>query len=90
MPASRRTPYQELVDASKHYLGPAGERFVRRQITTHLEKQPELIRREDVENIIKWIRPAFALITNNRQYLDEYMNKLYTIAQKQEQQSSKS
>lgn len=73
-------PFRELVKASEAYLGPAGERFVRRQIYTHLDKEPESINRRDIHILIEWLQPAFALITNDSEIIDSYVATLEKLA----------
>ena len=61
---------------------------MRRQIYMHLEKEPEGITPHEIRELIKWIRPAFALITNNKVHLDTYIAKLERIAQKHNNNSN--
>lgn len=79
-PARTDQPYRDLVKASEQYLGPAAERFVRRQIYQHLDKEPESISRNDISKLIEWIQPAFALITNDATLVDNYVHSLQEIS----------
>jgi hypothetical protein len=40
--------YLSLVSITGDYLGPAAERFIDRQISNHLEKEPQTITKKDV------------------------------------------
>lgn len=72
--------FREVVNVSIDYLGPAGERFVRRQISTHLNKDPEKITPKDLNQLIDWIRLAFALITENKLLVDEFSSRLDALS----------
>lgn len=72
--------FQDLVKVSNEYLGPAGERFVRRQINMHLNKDPEKITTKDLNELKDWIRLAFALITDNKQIVDEFSSRLNILS----------
>ncbi len=71
--------YTELVDISRDYLGPAAERFIERQITTHLHKKPSEVNRQDLVKLIDWIKLAFALLTNDSHLVDEYIKRLLVL-----------
>jgi hypothetical protein len=46
--------YKKAVKVSEEYLGPAGERFIRRQITTHLLIEPEQLKKQDLPQLAEW------------------------------------
>lgn len=70
----------QLLEVSRDYLGPAAERFVDRQISTHLRKKPEHVSRQDVNKLADWLRLSFALLTNDVELVDEYTERLKLIA----------
>ncbi len=74
------TFYEKLVQASQDYLGPATERFLDRQISTHLDKQPTELAPEDLTKLIEWIKLAFALLTSDEALLREYSKRLESLA----------
>jgi hypothetical protein len=76
----QQTVQDQVIDVSRDYLGPAAERFVNRQISVHLKKKPEKLTKSDVPKLVDWIRLAFSLLTNDRDLVDEYIDKLMSIA----------
>ncbi len=73
------TLHDELVDISRDYLGPAAERFIERQVSTHLHKKPVEVTAQDLVKLIDWIKLAFALLTNDKQVIDEYTERLMAL-----------
>ncbi len=71
--------YDKVVDISRDYLGPAAERFIERQVVTHLKKEPAKLTRRDLIKLIDWIKLAFALLTNEPETVDEYIGRLRTL-----------
>jgi len=63
---AKATIYIRAVEISEEYLGPAGERFLRRQIDTHLGIKPELLNTKHLPKLIKWTELAFSLLTSDR------------------------
>ena len=63
--------YEQLIEISKDYLGPAAERFIRRQIEFHLEKDPRDLTKEDVGRLAEWIATALSLLTQDKKMVEE-------------------
>jgi hypothetical protein len=82
--ATRSTPtiYEQVVDVTHEYLGPAAERFVSRQIETHLQKNPEDLSRRDLLKLTDWIKLAVSLLTDDHKVVNAYMKDLTLIVQK--------
>lgn len=81
---TQHTPlYLQAVQVAEEYLGPAGERFLRRQIEEHLHITPEELRQKNLSRLIKWSSIAFALLTNNQRDIDAFTNDLQSLAQTQ-------
>lgn len=74
--------YNEVVDLTKSYLGPAAERFITRQIKTHLNKKPEELSPDDLTKLADWIKVAIALLTEDAQIVQDYTNSLLKLAKK--------
>jgi hypothetical protein len=70
----------QILEISQDYLGPAADRFVERQISTHLKKRPEKITNEDVYKLIDWIKLSFALLTNDTSMVEQYAKRLRLVA----------
>lgn len=77
---ARASIKDEVVAISRDYLGPAAERFIDRQITTHLQKDPSAINRKDLIKLIDWIKLAFALLTDDDALVNEYIRRLRKVA----------
>lgn len=65
MVPTKTSLYERAVRITEEYLGPAGERFLRRQIATHIGIEPEKLRKKDVEELVNWSALAFALLTSD-------------------------
>lgn len=77
---SQNTLYKQAVEVSEEYLGPAGERFIRRQISMHLGIEPEELHRNDLDKLINWAGLAFALITDNSREVKSFRRDLSSIS----------
>jgi hypothetical protein len=81
MPAqARRSVYEHTVHITHGYLGPAAERFVDRQVRNHLHKAPEHITEKDLSLLIRWIRLAVSLLTDDSRIVEEYIGQLEQLA----------
>jgi hypothetical protein len=72
--------YKQVVLVSSKYLGPAGDRFVTRHISHHLQKQPSELQKSDLPELIDWIRLAMSFITNEQRMVDNYIADLRALA----------
>lgn len=65
--------YSDVVDITYDYLGPAADRFVKRQIRNHLHKTPEQLKKDDLKDLIDWIKVAMSLLTDDEKLLKKYI-----------------
>ena len=72
--------YELVIQKSREYIGPAAERFIQRQITTHLGITPQTLTRNDLIELIDWVKPTFSLLTQDQERIEAYVNDLYEIA----------
>jgi hypothetical protein len=72
--------YKKAVKISEEYLGPAGERFIRRQIITHLHIEPEDLKDSQLNELAEWLHGAFAVITKDINYVNEYVNRILSLS----------
>lgn len=73
--------YERVVDITHEYLGPAADRFVTRQIRSHLHKNPEELKKRDLRSLIDWIGLAMSLLSDDEALVQRYvasLNKLTT------------
>lgn len=68
--------YEAIIKITEDYLGPAGQRFIDRQINDHLQKEPGKLNKQELERLSEWARLAFALLTNDQTLLEEYSKRL--------------
>lgn len=73
------TLYDQVVDVTSDYLGPASRRFIDRQITNHLEKRPEDINQNDLHELIDWIKAAIAVLTEDKKLIHEFTERLQKL-----------
>ena len=79
----RKSPlYVAVVAIGRQYLGPAGERFMRRQIETHLAIKPEDIAQSDIDELVTWSRLAFAMLTDDSRHIDAFSEDLLALGDK--------
>ena len=62
--------YHKLIAVMKKYLGPAGTRFLDRQIEFHLDKKPEEITSNDIDQFKEWVKVSLALLTEDKKLVD--------------------
>jgi uncharacterized protein YegL len=70
------TLYEDVVNITYDYLGPATDRFVTRQIKNHLHKRPEELRKKDLKELIEWISAAVNLLSDDNKLVSKYVSDL--------------
>lgn len=73
---SKKSLHDQLVDIISDYLGPAGERFVDRQIEFHLKKKPDKIVTKDLAQLSEWVKVSVALLTDDATTVDELVGRI--------------
>lgn len=76
--------YSKVVKVSEDFLGPAGERFIRRQIVTHLNIEPENLEGKHLAELVEWIRLASAVITRDIDQVDAFVERLRELSSSKE------
>jgi len=79
MPARNKSLYQKAVEITEEYLGPAGERFIRRQITTHLHIKPEELDKNNLSKLVDWSSIAFSSITDKDEDVRSFKQALSSL-----------
>jgi hypothetical protein len=77
--------YNQIVQITRVYLGPAADRFIARQVENHLHKSPDDLSSEDLVKLIDWIRVSISFITEDSELVEEYaeqLNKLVVSLQR--------
>jgi hypothetical protein len=70
--------YEEVVAASKVYLGPAAEAFLNRQCKWHLKKLPAEMTRSDLAELAKWCEIGGGLVMDKAK-ATEFANKVKAL-----------
>lgn len=79
---ARTSLYDEIVDITYDYLGPAAPRFIARGIETHLSKEPEKLTAADIPILLDWSKLAIALLTDDKQMVEDFSQRLLVIAKR--------
>jgi len=72
--------YQRAVQVASVYLGPASERFLKRQITQHLDKDPEALSRSDIPELAKWVHTSVGPSVADPKVADNFRQELLALA----------
>lgn len=74
--------YSDAVAVSNDFLGPAGERFIRRQITTHLGIEPEKLQTKHLNELVDWVKLTFAVLTDDASHVEDFSERLLALSHK--------
>lgn len=74
------TLYHQAVQITKDYLGPAAERFISRQITFHLQKDPEKLTKKDIPQLAEWVKVSIAILTEDKKMVDDFTKRILKLA----------
>jgi hypothetical protein len=78
--SSSNSLYTRMVEVTADYLGPAADRFIDRQIQSHLNKKPEELTRKDITFLISWSTLAMALLTDDSTIVNEFTSRLAALS----------
>lgn len=81
--------YERVVRITHIYLGPAADRFIDRQVQSHLAKEPRKITQGDLRSLIDWIQVAVSLLTDDEEIVEEYVEQLRRLTSEQEHKKGK-
>ena len=84
MPTKTLSLYDQTIQVSEEYLGPAAERFMRRQISTHIGIEPESLKKNQIPQLVTWVNLAFAQLTNSVAEQDGFSHSLLSLSSKTE------
>jgi hypothetical protein len=71
--------YLKVVQITDHYFGPTADRFIRRQIENHLNKNPEELVKSDLKELTDWIEMSMTVLTDDNRVIGEYLSKLHSL-----------
>jgi hypothetical protein len=72
--------YQSVLQIATGYLGPASERFIRRQVNQHLSKDPEALSRKDMQELANWVHTSIGPSVADPKVAEEFRQKLLALA----------
>lgn len=72
--------YDDVVQVTHVYLGPAADRFIARQVHNHLHKQPADLTQDDLGKLIDWIKVAVGMLTEDSELIEEYTSELKKLS----------
>lgn len=67
---------EEAIVITKEYLGPAAGRFINKQISFHLEKDPADLTPQDIPKLVEWVNISLALLTEDKRMVEECSGRL--------------
>lgn len=76
---AQRSLYEQVVDVVYEYLGPAAQRFVDREIQSHIGKQPEDLAREDIDKLHEWCKLAIALMADDDETVEQFSKNMLDL-----------
>jgi hypothetical protein len=68
--------YENVIDITESYLGPAARRLISRQVAFHLGKKPEDLAYSDLPQLIEWIKTALSLLTDDQGLIVEFESRV--------------
>lgn len=77
---AKQSLYDQVVETTHTYLGPAADRFIARQVQNHLHKQPQQLSASDLDGLIDWIQIAVSLLTEDSAIIEDYVDELRKLA----------
>lgn len=78
--------YDKVLSITTDYFGPAARRFIDRQIINHTQKTPSQLTPSDLSDLIAWIAAAMAVLTDDLELRQEYVNRLKELTQQSKPQ----
>lgn len=72
----------DIIGIARTYLGPAADRFIKRQVSFHLKKKPEQLTPKDIPELAEWIKVSLALLTEDRSMVDKCESEILALAKK--------
>ncbi len=68
-----------VIDITQDYLGPAADRFIKRQVASHLNKKPEALSTADLAQLAEWIKVSLALLTEDEAILNNCKKRILAL-----------
>lgn len=82
VPIARDSLYEQVVDVVHDFLGPAAQRFVDREIQSHIGKRPEDLTRDDIDKLHEWCKLAIAMMAEDNETVEKFSKNLLDLKHK--------
>jgi hypothetical protein len=82
--------YNHVLEITEDYLGPASPRFLDRLVMNHLGKPAAKISKNDLPQLVVWIKLATTMITSDQRSVAEFMERLENLVDTQSNHLQKS
>ena len=77
--STARSLYEQVSQITREYFGPATDRFLPRQITSHLDKPADQLVPEDLPVLLTWTKVTLAHATEDTLIIDDYVHKMTAL-----------
>lgn len=71
--------YDQVLEVTQDYLGPATKRFIDRQIDAHLHKKPHELTKDDMDKLTEWLKVSIAMLAHDKSLVDDYVQSLKNL-----------
>jgi hypothetical protein len=71
--------YDKILEITSDYLGPASNRFLDRQIESHLKKLPQDLKQTDIQALAIRIRSGLLVLTQDEMVVDEAFKRIASV-----------
>jgi Uri superfamily endonuclease len=78
-PPVQKILYEQVVDVVYVYLGPAAQRFVDREIQSHIGKEPRDLAKSDIDKLHEWCKLAIAMMADDDKTVEEFSENLLAL-----------
>jgi hypothetical protein len=75
------TVYYQAVSITRDYLGPAAQRFIDRQVSFHLQKDPSALELDDLPQLAEWIKVSISVLTEDNALVEDFAHRLLSLTQ---------
>lgn len=76
-----RTIYEELVELTCRYLGEDAPGDIRRLLSVHLRKPPEMTTADELVGLLEWVYGAATFLSDDPKAIEQYLLAVYRLTQ---------
>lgn len=75
----QKSLYGQVVEVVYEYLGPAAQRFVDREIQSHIGKSPEDLNNGDIDKLHDWCKIAIAMMADDDDTVERFSESMLAL-----------